>query len=268
MIALHAAFAFLVLVVAAVAPAQADDRGWEIERNFRYFKYNSDVALQRIAFDLASAELKHAPSAEELELFLNDPGFWERAKLSDADADARAAWPIAWRERDQGAVYDLIKQLRTEKEEQARPTMAGPEQLGRQGWASLLVRPSDKEHPEGWTDTCWDSYSRQHVNCAGKGDYVRPAGWIVRVYDNEAPSDKNCVWSADAGANVGELSEADFYDPRLRPAVDWPTAPQDCREARIFVPAADYDKDPHRVHGDLTVTRTMNGDAQQWRVTP
>jgi hypothetical protein len=265
---LRALFAFLVLALGAASPARADDRGWEIERNFRYFKYDSDVALQRIAFDLASAALKHAPTAGELEGFLNAPGFWESARLVDADADARAAWPLAWREGAPEIVYDLIKQLRGEKEEQARPKMAPPEQLDRQGWASLLVRATDKDHPDGWTDTCWDSYTRQHSNCAGKGDYVRPAGWIVRVYDNAAPADKSCLWSAPAGTYLGQISETDFYDPKLRPAIAWPTDVQDCREARVFVPAGDADQDPHKVHGDLTVTRTRNGVAEQWRLTP
>lgn len=246
------------------APALAADQNWEIERNFRYFKYESDVALQRVGFDLARAALHHAPDVEEMEKFLNDPGFWARAKLSDADPAARKAWPAKWRADPAASVYDLIAMLR--HDEGVRAPMPRPDDLARRGWASLLARGTNKAHPDGWTDTCWDSSARLHVNCAALGDYVRPAGWIVRAYDTGAAEGEKCLWSAPGGAFAGELTEDALVAsrPRLAP---WSSAPRDCREARVFVPSDA--SDAHKVHGALVVTRTdAHGASAQWSLTP
>jgi hypothetical protein len=67
---------------------------WEIERNFRYFVYPSDVAIQRVAADMYAESRGHAASPEDLEIYLNGPGFWT-ASLATAGG-LRNAWPRDW----------------------------------------------------------------------------------------------------------------------------------------------------------------------------
>ena len=53
-----------------------------------------------------------------------------------------------------------------------------------EGWASLLVRERpDRPTMTGSTATCWNPVQRLHSGCPVWGDYVRPPGWIVRVFD-------------------------------------------------------------------------------------
>jgi hypothetical protein len=88
---------FIAVAISAAWPAMcfAQTLDWEIERNFRYFRFNSDVAFHRVAAELFEAELKHKPSVAELERYLNDPGFWG-TQLSLIASDLRDAWPEAW----------------------------------------------------------------------------------------------------------------------------------------------------------------------------
>ena len=71
---------FIGVVISIVGPAFcfAQTLDWEIERNFRYFRFNSDVVLHRVAAELFEAEEHHKANASELERYLNDPGFWGR----------------------------------------------------------------------------------------------------------------------------------------------------------------------------------------------
>ena len=64
-------------VLGFLPPRAALALDWEIERNFRYFLYPSDVAAQRVARDLYVAKNGGAaPSPEQLEHFMNGPAFW------------------------------------------------------------------------------------------------------------------------------------------------------------------------------------------------
>src|ERR1700748_849974 len=65
------------------APHPACALDWEIERNFRYFLYPSDVAAQRVGRDLYIAEKGSTPTPEQLENFMNGAGFWTQ-KLGQA----------------------------------------------------------------------------------------------------------------------------------------------------------------------------------------
>src|SRR5580700_1793875 len=51
---------------------------WEIERNFRYFLYPSDVAAQRVGRDLYIVEKGATPTPEQLEILMN--GAWCRSR--------------------------------------------------------------------------------------------------------------------------------------------------------------------------------------------
>ena len=65
-------------ILGILAPRAALALDWEIERNFRYFLYPSDVAAQRVARDLYAAKNGAAPTPEQLEHFINGPAFGPR----------------------------------------------------------------------------------------------------------------------------------------------------------------------------------------------
>jgi hypothetical protein len=243
----------------------AGDLHWEIERNFRYFLFNSDVALQRVAFDLFAGEHGRWPDLGELERFLNDPGFWGKP-LSSAVA-ARNTWPKAWGSPNLKTPYDLISDWRRRE---GRSDPPGQADLERLGWASLLVAPYDKRTPTGSTDTCWDPVRRQHFACNAYGDYVRPSGWIVRVFDTSGPQGGRCTWRGELGAFVGQTSEAEVHSALAMVASEgaWQSPPsQDCDEIRIWVPSDA--SDPRRVRASVAVTRiAADGTQTTLTVTP
>src|SRR5476651_796383 len=67
---------------------------WEIERNFRYFVYPSDVAIQRVAADLHLARRGAFPTPEQLELLINGPDFWTTSL--QVAGGRRNLWPAEW----------------------------------------------------------------------------------------------------------------------------------------------------------------------------
>lgn len=236
----------LALVLAcwlgALLPAAALD--WEIERSFRYFVHPSDVAVQRLARDLLRLAGTADPSVEEIERSLNGGGFWS-LPLPAADARPKP-WPASWRDPALRTTRDLLVRLRGEE---GRPGTAPPAaELDRLGWASLLVDPASDA-----TATCWNPVARMHTGCRDHGDYARPQGWIVRVFDPDAPAGETCSWS---GADpAGPAASGTRAQPSSTPS--WPG---DCREVRIHVPAA---PDGPEVRGSVTVVRTRPGQAPE-----
>jgi hypothetical protein len=226
----------LIVLLLAFGNASAASLNWEIERNFRYFRYNSDVALQRVAFDMFVGEHNTKPDPAELEKFLNGTAFWTK-KLSVAGT-ARDAWPAAWRKPDLDTPLELIAELR--KAEGSRSNVPEAHTLTRLGWSSLLVRPPSQGARDGQTDTCWSPVRRMHSNCSVYGDYARPRGWIVRVFDPAAAGEAKCAWRADGGADAGDMSEAAIHaakGPHTKVGPWQSAANRSCREARIYVPS-------------------------------
>ena len=82
------------VILGSLAPQAALALDWEIERNFRYFLYASDVAAQRVGHDLYTARNGAAPTPEQLEKFMNGGGFW----TDETERGRRSAksWPIDW----------------------------------------------------------------------------------------------------------------------------------------------------------------------------
>ncbi len=119
----------LFLMVFGSGPASALE--WEIERNFRYFAYPSDVAVQRVARDLYVAKNGAAPTPEQSERQMNDAGFWSTELAGAGDLAKR--WPTDWPRA--GTIYDLVKRLVKTRAASA----GGPTELARCGWASLLA---------------------------------------------------------------------------------------------------------------------------------
>ena len=254
-------FFFALLATLPLAgQVYASTLDWEIERNFRYFQYPSDVAIQRVAFDI-SAQTQASPTVEDVELLLNDPRFWTRTKLDQAGS-ARSHWPLAWNAPHIHSPYDLLKALRAK--ESGRAALPDAAALGRRGWASLLVRPPTTGGAHGATDTCWDPNQRLHLSCKVLGDYVRPEGWVVRIFDTSAPVGE-CSWSGSAGAIVGAATEkaafqsAHAANKTAKSPTNWKADNQSCQEIRVFVPSDP--SDPHGVRGSITVTRSSHDGA-------
>src|SRR5271165_2535390 len=251
-------------LLALLAPRAALAIDWEIERNFRYFLYPSDVAIQLVARDIYVAEKGASPSPGQLEDLMNRGGFWS-IKLGEA-GDLRKSWPIDWPRDDDATPYQLIKQLRTAE---GRPPPVSELELDRRGWASLLVRERSPSHPQdatltGSTATCWNPVQRLHNGCAVWGDYVRPPGWIVRVFDPAAAAGQSCQWEL-SGAVAADPDPSKFVAAAPRALSAAPIKiTADCRELRIVV--ASNPNEPKAVAGQATVTRT-SPDGTQASVT-
>jgi hypothetical protein len=235
------------------APHSAFALDWEIERNFRYFLYPSDVAAQRVARDLYIAEKGANPTPEQLEKLMNGADFWT-TKLGEA-GEARKRWPIAWSRDDDATPYQLVGQLRAQE---GRPAPVAEEELARRGWASLLVRERALSRPReatatGSTETCWNPVQRLHTGCAVWGDYVRAPGWVVRIFDPDATAGQSCQWSF-AGAVPADANPRSFVAATQRALhAGATTVSGDCRELRLVVPSDPGD--PKSVAGRATATR-------------
>src|SRR5258708_6829658 len=135
-------FLAAAFTVGLIAPHSAFALDWEIERNFRYFLYPSDMAAQKVARDLYVVENGATPTPEQLEKFMNGRGFWG-TKLGKV-GDLRKRWPIDWPRDDSATPYQLVEQLRIQE---GRPPPASWQELDRRGWASLLVREHSSARP-------------------------------------------------------------------------------------------------------------------------
>jgi hypothetical protein len=237
---------------------------WEVERNFRYFLYPSDVAVQRVAYDLYFGIHGRDATPEQLELFLNGEGFWQTPLT--AAGGRRNSWPLAWREPGAGTPRDLIERLRAAE---GRGGVPGNDDIERLGWASLLAHSGDRKRTMGFTDTCWNPAERLHSNCKAYGDYVRPMGWIVRVYDASAPADAQCDWSAASGAPASNAPRPTDFAAAMRAAAKasaW-SQKSDCRELRVLVPSDA--SDPKQVKGLVQIARKSgDGSTEAIAVAP
>ena len=168
---------------------------------------------------------------------MNSGGFWQ-TKLGEA-GDRRKGWPIDWPREDDATPYQLIKQLRAEER---RPPRLSEHERDRRGWASLLVRERSPSRPQeatltGSTATCCNPIHRLHNGCAVWGDYVRPPGWIVRIFDAAAAAAQSCQWSLE-GAVAADDDPSTFVAASQRALSAGPTkVTGDCRELRIVVPS-------------------------------
>jgi hypothetical protein len=260
-------FLFTTIVVSLFLPRTALALDWEIERNFRYFLYPSDVAVQRVARDIYIEKHGSPPNAEQFEALINGPGFWT-TKLGSV-GDFRKNWPIDWPHDDATTPYQLLQKLRAE-EDRVPPISA--DELGRRGWASLLVRERSPGRPlgatlTGSTETCWNPTQRLHTACAVWGDYARAPGWIVRIFDPDAASDQSCQWSFSGAVQADGDPRQFLTSTQHALAAATTTVSADCRELRIVVPS-----DPANtkaVVGRSEVTRTSSdGSRASVTVTP
>jgi hypothetical protein len=156
--------------------------------------------------------------------------------------------------------------------QEGRPPPAFEQELDRRGWASLLVRERSSARPHeasltGSTETCWNPVQRLHSGCAVWGDYVRPPGWIVRIFDPDATSGQSCQWSLVGGV-IAETDPRQFVGATQRALqAGTTTVVGDCREVRIVVPSVPAEA--KTVAGQVTVMRTSpNGSPVSVTITP
>ena len=139
----------IAFILGLFAPHPAFALDWEIERNFRYFLYASDVAAQRVAHDLYVAQKGATPTPEQLEKLMNGAGFWT-TKLGQA-GDLRKRWPIDWPRDDSATPYQLIEQMRAREGRPAPVPERGtrPARLGEPPGPRACAVASARGHPDG-----------------------------------------------------------------------------------------------------------------------
>jgi hypothetical protein len=228
-----------VFVVSAVAlaghgsGAAAQGLDWELERSFRYFRYASDEAVHRIAFDLLQA----GQTPERMEKFINGEDFW--SKPLPPPAQRPAHWPADWKEASTPRA--IIAKMR---EQEGRSGLGAVEA---RGWASLLVQ---QKLPLSRTATCWNTVSRLHDNCKEYGDYVRPRYWNVRVFTTGTAPTGKCKWAIEGGTFENPKDKA----PQRKPVIENAS----CTQVDAYVIAGN---DPDTVTGSATVVRTSGDGA-------
>ena len=148
---LAAFFSAILVVSGSAASAQQTTISWELERGFRFFKYNSDFEFQRLAYrDFQASHLGKAPDVIQLDSMLNDLDWQDHdipAKLAAWYGHAGAVSPIdllrEWRkeERSQGRPQGYLELADRLKAENLQYWEYHPARIG---WASLLF-PSHQD---------------------------------------------------------------------------------------------------------------------------
>ena len=177
-------------------PARAELHG-ELENPFRYFRYPSDYAVQRMAFDTELKRLQTVDRSKveiaQIEQTLQSREFWNRQL--DAAEKASLRWPKSW---TGNTPLQIIEGLR--KAEGRKPIrqmvplsdLSALEAIERFGWGALL----DTHLGPASAGVCWNRTDLLHNNCT---NYVKPKSWRVRVFD-DASATGNCKWQLNAGA--------------------------------------------------------------------
>lgn len=253
----------IALYAAAVlgfsSAATSADLSFDIDKPFRFFKFESDYAVQKIAFDLLKgAGTADQVTVERLEKELADPAFW--VKNLTEDAWVAHKWPLRWRkykkDKDEKfvdaktrlRVIDVVANLRAMEnrpviEGSVKPFVDGGrwtqvdalEIVRRYGWAALLdTHLVESRRTRPFIGVCWDSLNRNHGLCGA--DYIASKSWRVRVYDPRLfrqPLDKvvdaKCEWQffeSKTREKKIEVAEKSVGDGKLS-----------CAEIYIRVPA-------------------------------
>ena len=260
-------FLLAAFIVGLFAPHSAFALDWEIERNFRYFLYPSDMAAQRVARDLYVVQKGATPTPEQLENLINGGGFW-KTRLGQV-GDLRKRWPTDWPRDDAATLHQLVEQLRVQE---GRLPPVAERELDRRGWASLLVRERSAARPHdatltGSTETCWNPVQRLHGGCAVWGDYVRHLdGLSAYLIPMRQPG--NRANGVLAGGVIAETNPSQFVGTTQRALqTGTTTVSGDCRELRIVVPSVPTEA--KAVAGQATVMRTSpNGTSEGVTVAP
>ncbi|MGO7964704.1 SGNH/GDSL hydrolase family protein [Rhizobium ruizarguesonis] len=202
-----------------VAPVMAEEFAlkWEAVQPFRFFRYESDQAIQRWAFDDAAkasnGDLENIVSGME-------------AKLNSE------TW---WNAKPEGAAVTRLEQFqslrRQEFERLKRPYIKFDPRLG---WASML---RDEEGASPARGTCWNSEAKSYTGCVSdigqmmagnRDDYILPKRHIVSLkVEGAAVNAHRCRYGINAKpvAGFGFVPEPLFRGPEM-----WTFETQSCAE--------------------------------------
>jgi hypothetical protein len=239
-----------IVSVVLTTPGLALSISSEIERGFRFFKFNSDFELHRLAYkEFQNTHGGERPSVAQIDEILADLGWWYR-DVSDKTA--------AWYGHNQA--IQPIKLLQSWRQQEIKHDKRPPGYLElsailharqladweyhpvRLGWASLLFPAHQKPADLGNDNlvsaadvaVCWNRTAQSHSNCGGLNSYINPDGHTVTLRVVEASDvrllDGQCEWSIDP------VGGAKFVRPEAATAAaQWTAACSD--DVAVFVPA-------------------------------
>jgi hypothetical protein len=204
----------------------------EVERGFRFFKYNSDFEFQRLAYkDFQSKHGGQKPSILQLDEMLADVHWW----YTDV-SQKTAAWyghanplrPIkileAWRAKEISEEGRAPGYLELAVKLHAKSLGDWEYNPVRIGWSSLLFPAHQKPEDLGSENllsaanvaVCWNRAEQAHTNCGSLNAYINPTGHTIKVRAIDAPDVRllngECEWDIDTG------SGAKFVRPQGIPA--------------------------------------------------
>lgn len=212
-------FAFLLALFFAV-PCHARDISihWELERGFRFFRFNSDFELQRLGFRTFHAKHLRSPTVVELDAMLNDLNWWYtpvEPKIAAWYGQEGAVTPLTllknWRQTEIAAGR-LPGYLELSLKLKAAGLFDWEYHPVRLGWASNLFpahqSPRDIGRGElidaSKVDVCWNRAAQRHSNCDTLDPYIEPAQHAVAVRavdDNQTRLlSGNCKWILEDSA--------------------------------------------------------------------
>ena len=205
-----------------ISPGFALSISAEVERGFRFFKYNSDFELQRLAYrDFQDKHGGQKPSILQLDEVLADFGWW----YSDVSPKA-AAWyghssplrPIKlleiWRQREIAEEKRPPGYLELSLNLLAKHLGDWEYNPVRMGWSSLLFPAHQRPEDLGNEDlvsaanvaVCWNRAKQAHTNCEGLDTYINPTGHTIGLRAIEAPDVRvlagQCEWEIDTGGGA------------------------------------------------------------------
>lgn len=191
---------YLLGVVASlvgICPCFALSISAEVERGFRYFKYNSDFELHRLAYrEFQERNAGRKPTIHELDEVLADLEWWYRpvsAKTAAWYGHSDDVKPVRllqqWRKQEiekEGRAPGYLELSFTLHDRKMQDWEYHPVRIG---WASLLFpahqRPgdlgNDKLLNSADVAVCWSRAEQAHSNCGGVDSYLNPAGHTVTV---------------------------------------------------------------------------------------
>ncbi len=189
-------FIAALLNLLLVSPSFALSISSEVENGFRYFKYSSDFAFQRLAYrDYQEKHSGQNPTILQLDEMLGDLDWW------DHGVGPKTA---AWYGHD-GSVkpIDFLRKWRRQEISDGRPEgylelrdkleskgmRSWEYHPARLGWSSLLFpahqRPedlgNDKLISASNVAVCWNRAEQGHTNCKDLKSYIEPSDHAVAL---------------------------------------------------------------------------------------
>jgi hypothetical protein len=237
-----------VLTFATIASSFAISISSEVERGFRYFKYNSDFELQRLVFkSFQNTHGGQKPSIYQIDEMLGSIDWWYNPM------DQKTA---AWYGHNQAPrPIDLLEEWRKQEiaEEQRAPGYLELSRIlrakgmteweydpVRMGWASLLFpahqSPSDlgnvKLINSERVAVCWNRGEQSHTNCGGLNTYLVPNGHNVFVRAIDGADTRllsgQCSWEIDSANGAKFIRPKNVTGPQVQLACS--------DEVLIFIP--------------------------------